>query len=104
MNLEAFLTGILTPLLDHPEDLRIETKEDGRKRDFLIHAEVKDRGRIIGKNGRMISSLRTLCQVAGEKTGVRVGLEIFEEEGEKRSHRTPRPDARPEGRSDKRNH
>ena len=70
-----------------------EVVEEGRKCDVLIHAESKDRGRIIGKSGRMISSLRTLCQAAGEKTGQRVNLEIFEEEAERRAHRPERPHA-----------
>ena len=95
MNLEAFLTDVLTPVLDHPEALRIEVKEEGRKCDVLIHAEPKDRGRIIGKSGRMIGSLRTLCQAAGEKAGIRVNLEIFEEESERLSHRPERAERMP---------
>lgn len=90
MNLEAFLIDVLTPVLEHPDLLRVEVKEDGRKRDVFIHAEPKDRGRIIGKSGRMISSLRTLCQAAGEKNGLRINLEIFEEEDERRAHRPER--------------
>ncbi|MBK8793460.1 MAG: KH domain-containing protein [Holophaga sp.] len=90
MNLEAFLLDVLTPVLEHPDALRIEVKEDGRKRDVFIHAEPKDRGRIIGKSGRMISSLRTICQAAGEKSGLRVNVEIFEEENERRAHRPDR--------------
>ena len=80
MNLEAFLKDVLTPLLDHPEDLRIEVQGDGKKRDVLIHADARDRGRIIGKSGRMISSLRTLVKAAGEKSGLLVNLEIYEED------------------------
>jgi len=90
MNLEAFLLDVLTPVLEHPDALRIEVKEDGRKRDVFIHAEPKDRGRIIGKSGRMISSLRTICQAAGEKSGLRVNVEIFEAEDERRAHRPER--------------
>ena len=95
MNLEAFLTDVLTPVLDHPEALRIEVKEEGRKCDVFIHAEPKDRGRIIGKSGRMISALRTLCQEAGEKAGLRVNLEIFEAEEERRAHRPERRERPP---------
>jgi len=95
MNLEAFLIDVLTPVVDHPEALRIEVKDDGRKRDVFIHAEPKDRGRIIGKSGRMISSLRTLCQAAGEKAGLRVNVEIFEEEDERRAHRPERAERPP---------
>lgn len=81
MNLEAFLVEVLTPVVEHPEDLRIEVTESGRKRDVLIHAATSDRGRIIGRNGRMISSLRTLVRMAGDKAGVNVNLELFEEDG-----------------------
>lgn len=86
MNLEVFLRDILTPVLDHPEDLRIEVSGDGRKRDVLIHADTHDRGRIIGKSGRMISSLRTLVKAAGEKSGLVISLELYEEENP-RDHR-----------------
>ena len=95
MNLEAFLIDVLSPVVEHPEALRIEIKDDGRKRDVFIHAEPKDRGRIIGKSGRMISSLRTLCQTAGEKAGLRINVEIFEEEDERRAHRPERSESAP---------
>lgn len=88
MDFEAFLKDVLTPMVDHPEALAIEVSGEGRRRDILIHAEPGDRGRIIGKSGRMISSLRTLCRAAGDKAGVHVELELFEEEGE----RPPRRD------------
>jgi hypothetical protein len=86
MNIEAFLTDVLSPVVDHPEELRIEVKGEGRKRDLLIHAAAHDRGRIIGKSGRMISSLRTLVKAAGEKSGLAVNVELFEEEGRPESH------------------
>jgi len=78
MNLEALVTEVLTPVLDHPEALRVEQKEDGRKLEVLIFAEARDRGRIIGKGGRMITSLRTLAKVAGEKAGGIVNLELYD--------------------------
>ncbi len=78
MNLEAFVIDVLTPILDHPEALRVEVTGEGRKVDVLIHAEPRDRGRIIGKGGRMITSLRTLAKAAGDKAGVVVNLELFD--------------------------
>ena len=80
MNLEAFLIDVLKPLLDHPEALRVETKADGRRLALAIHAAPSDMGRIIGKSGRTIQSLRTLCKVAGEKAGLHVEVEIHEED------------------------
>jgi len=80
MDLEAFLIDVLTPILDHPEALRVEVTGEGRKMAALIYADPKDRGRIIGKSGRMITSLRTLMQAAGEKVGARVNVELFDED------------------------
>lgn len=80
MNPEAFLREVLTPLLDHPEALRIEVSGEGRKRDVLVFADPQDRGRIIGKHGRMISALRTLCKTAGDKAGLVVSLELDDED------------------------
>lgn len=96
MDLEAFLTDVLTPMLDHPEALRVEVIAKGRGREVLIHAEGEDRGRIIGRSGRVISALRTLCLTAGEKAGLDVRLELFEEEDEAdRPPRSPRRSADP---------
>ena len=86
MDFEGFLKDVLSPMVDHPEALKIEVKGEGRKRAVWIHAEPGDRGRIIGKSGRMIQSLRTLCRAAGDKAGISVDLELFEEErGEERA-------------------
>lgn len=80
MDLEAFLGDVITPLLDHPEAFRVEITGEGRRRDVLVHADPGDRGRIIGKHGRMISALRTLCKTAGDKAGLSVNLELFDED------------------------
>jgi len=79
MDFEAFLKDVLTPALEHPDELKVEVTGEGRKREVLIHAAPTDRGRVIGKSGRMISSLRTMCKVAGEKAGLQVEVEIFDE-------------------------
>ncbi len=81
LDLEGFLVGMLTPLVDQPESLRVEVTKEGRKVSAFIHAADGDKGRIIGKSGRMISSLRTLARAAGEKHRVEVDVELFEEEG-----------------------
>jgi predicted RNA-binding protein YlqC (UPF0109 family) len=82
MDLEAFLRDVLTPALDHPEELSVEIKNSGRQLDVFLRAHQEDRGRIVGRNGRMITSLRTLCRAAGEKQGLHVNLELKEDEGE----------------------
>jgi predicted RNA-binding protein YlqC (UPF0109 family) len=80
VDLEAFLRSVLTPALEHPDELSIEINKDGNKLDVSLRAKQEDRGRVIGRNGRMISSLRTLCRAAGEKQGLDVNLELVEDD------------------------
>ena len=80
MDLEAFLRDVLTPVLDHPEDLGVEFRKNGARLDVFLRARQEDRGRVVGRNGRMISSLRALCRIAGEKQGVHVNLELAEDD------------------------
>jgi len=80
MDLEAFLIDVLTPVLDHPEELSVELRKNGRHLDVFLRAHQEDRGRVVGRNGRMISSLRALCKAAGEKQGLQVNLELVEDE------------------------
>jgi len=82
MDLEAFLRDVLTPILDHPEEMTVEINSKGKQLDVFLRACQKDRGRIIGRNGRMISSLRTLCRTAGDKQGLHVNLELIEDDSD----------------------
>ena len=81
LNLEAFIRDVLVPLLDRPEELVVEIKTGDKQTDILLWAPQADRGRIIGRNGRMISALRTLCRAAGQRRGLTITLELMEEDG-----------------------
>jgi len=80
MDLKAFVKDVLTPVLDYPEELDVEVVKNGKQLDVIVRARQEDRGRIVGRNGRMISSLRTLCRAAAEKQGMYANLEIVENE------------------------
>lgn len=88
LDLQAFLTDVITPMLDQPEAFKVEVKTEGKKVEALLHAAPDDIGRIIGKSGRMISSLRTLVQAAGEKHRLAISLEIHEEDRKPREERS----------------
>ena len=54
-------------LLDSTENYTIESSEKGRHIDVTINVIKDDIGKIIGKNGRVISSLRTLISSVAKK-------------------------------------
>lgn len=59
-----------------PDDVKVteESDDDG----VVVKLEVAedDKGRVIGKQGRVAEAMRTLLRVAATKDGIRVRLEI----------------------------
>ncbi len=69
---------IAKSLVNAPDDVVVteeETEEDG----ILLKLQVadEDKGRIIGKQGRIAQAMRTLIRVKAAKAGTRVNLEII---------------------------
>jgi len=59
-----------------PDDVRVtEEEEDGR---IILRLEVadEDKGKVIGRQGRVAQSIRVLLRVAAVKRGTRAVLEI----------------------------
>ena len=67
----AFLSSYTKLLVEHPEDISIEIKEMDEKFDEItIFANSEDIGKLIGKQGRMINSIKTVisgCKAKGGK-------------------------------------
>lgn len=81
MKASEYLSGILQPLLSHPEDLKItETRDD---MGVLLSVDVNkvDMGVIIGKQGETAKAIRLLARVMGGKLTARVSVKINEPEG-----------------------
>jgi hypothetical protein len=67
---------IAKTLASKPEDVRVtEELRDGR---VILRLEVapEDKGKIIGKQGRVAQAMRVLLRVAAVKRGTRAALEI----------------------------
>ncbi len=73
-----FVLSIVKSLVDKPDQAEARWVEnpDGGMVEVKVPAE--DRGKVIGKRGRTIQSLRTLATAAFGKEGGRVGVEIVE--------------------------
>ena len=66
-------------LLDHPEDLTIEEIEGERGAIILeLSVHPDDMGKLIGKRGRIIQSLRTLARATGQRDGAPVLVEVVD--------------------------
>ena len=67
---------IAKSIATHPEDVKVtEENEDGR---LVLRLEVapEDKGKVIGRQGRVAQSIRVLLRVAAVKEDTRAILEI----------------------------
>ena len=65
-------------LLDSTENYMIESSEKGRHIDVTINVIKEDMGKVIGKNGRIITALRVLISSIAKKDKRSVKIEIKE--------------------------
>lgn len=74
------LLEYLTPwLVDHPEDVAIEEVTDERGTivfELAVHPD--DMGKVIGKRGRIVRSLRVLARAAGQADGQSYTVEVVD--------------------------
>ena len=65
-------------LLDDTGDYTIESNEKGKFVNILVNVKKESMGKIIGKNGRVITSLRTLVSSVAKKDKKIVKIEVKE--------------------------
>jgi len=63
--------------VSYPNDVVVSSSEnDDGDVTFLLHVHPDDKGRVIGRQGRVAQSIRSLLRVAAVKNGMHVSLEI----------------------------
>jgi predicted RNA-binding protein YlqC (UPF0109 family) len=68
---------IAKSLVNAPDDV-VVTEEEGEEGIVLkLQVADEDKGRIIGKQGRIAQAIRTLIRVKAAKAGTRASLEII---------------------------
>jgi uncharacterized protein len=74
---EELLAYLARQLVDHPDEVRVERGEADDGGVLLsLHVADDDLGKVIGKQGRIARSLRTVVKAAAVRSGRRVHVEI----------------------------
>lgn len=68
---DAFLSTFAKLIVNHPELVRVERIDvDDTFAEIMVYADKSDTGKLIGKDGKMINSLKTVIAGYKAKNGI----------------------------------
>ena len=67
---------IVKAIASRPDEVRVTEEEDDGRLVFRVAVAAEDKGKVIGRGGRVAQSIRALLRVAAVKEGTRAVLEI----------------------------
>ena len=78
--MKEFVEYIVKNLVDHPDKVHINEVGGAHTLIIELGVEKSDIGKIIGKKGKTINAIRTLLMSVASRNGIRVNLEILEDQ------------------------
>ena len=68
---------IAKSLVDHPEDVRVEEKQQDLQVTLELHVDEDDMGKVIGRQGRIAKAMRTVVKAAATRENKKVSVDII---------------------------
>ena len=76
--MKSLIEYIAKALVEHPEQVNVRETASGSRVRIELTVAREDMGRIIGKNGKVANSIRTLLRVGAEREGKQATLDVVE--------------------------
>ncbi|WP_064093735.1 KH domain-containing protein [Rossellomorea aquimaris] len=77
--MKDLILTIVKPLVDHPDSVQISIDEGANGLTYKLSVHPEDMGKVIGKQGRVAKSIRTVVYAAaGSSQQKKIFLEIVE--------------------------
>ena len=67
---------IAKALVEHPDEVLVTQKEEGKHITIELHVAASDMGKVIGKQGRIAKAIRSVVKAASSKENQRVDVDI----------------------------
>ena len=74
--MDELVRFIAKSLVDDPDAVQVETKQDGEYTVIKLHVAPGDMGKVIGKKGRIAKAIRTVVKAASVKDNGKYSVEI----------------------------
>ena len=74
----AVLKYIVEQIVDEPDEIQIGASSDDRGPVLLLRVAEDDRGKVIGRQGRIVQAIRTIVKAASVGSGEKVNVEILD--------------------------
>ncbi|MBR3040859.1 MAG: KH domain-containing protein [Lachnospiraceae bacterium] len=68
---------IAKALVDHPDEVVVTEKTDGKGTKVELHVAPSDMGKVIGKQGRIAKAIRAVVKAASSKEDAYVDVDII---------------------------
>lgn len=76
--MKEILETLIKSLVDHTEEVTITEKEEGKTIVFEVKVLNSDMGKVIGKQGRVAKSIRTVMKSVAGKEHKKIAIEFVE--------------------------
>ncbi len=76
--MKELIEAIAKALVDHPEQVQVRVVEGEQVTVLELRVHPEDLGKVIGRQGRTVESMRTILAAAGMKLRKRITLEILD--------------------------
>ncbi len=73
------LMHLVSQIVDNPKDVKIKEEEQEGIIQFIISVNKEDMGKIIGKEGKVIRSLRNVMKIPAMKENKRINISLEEQ-------------------------
>ena len=77
--MKEILETIIKSLVEDENEVMITEKEDEKYRNFQVKVANQDMGKVIGKQGRVAKSIRTVMKSIAGKEHKKVNIEFLED-------------------------
>ncbi len=74
--MQELVTFVARQLVEHPDDVQVDVSEQEGVVHLTLKVNEADKGKVIGKQGKVIKAIRALVSVTAQKADKKANLEV----------------------------